>query len=73
MTLLEKIIYLADYMEPGRSFPGVEHLRALAETSLNKAVLLGFEMSIREMEERGLPLHSGTVEARDWLLPQGNG
>lgn len=70
MSLLEKIIYLADYTEPGRSFPGVERLRALTETDLDAALLLGFEMSIREMEERGLPLHTKTVEARDWLLHQ---
>jgi nicotinate-nucleotide adenylyltransferase len=70
MTLLEKVIYLADYMEPGRSFPGVERLRALAETDLDAALLLGFEMSIREMEERELPLHPNTVGARDWLLLQ---
>lgn len=68
MTLLEKVVYLADYMEPTRDFPGVEDLRALAEKSLDAAVLLGFEMSIREMRERGLPVHHNTVEARAWML-----
>lgn len=72
MTLLEKVVYLADYMEPTRNFPGVEDLRALAEKSLDAAVLLGFEMSIREMHERGLPVHHNTVEARDWMLAQQN-
>lgn len=70
MTLLEKIIYLADYTEPGRHFPGVEELRALTLRDLDGALLLGFEMSIREMAERGLPLHPNTVKARDWLLQQ---
>ncbi len=68
MTLLEKIIYLADYMEPTRNFPGVEKLRSLAQTDLDAAVLLGFEMSIQEMTERGLPVHHNTAEARAWML-----
>ena len=32
------------------------------------AVLLGCEMSIQEMAERGLPVHPNTIRARDWLL-----
>ena len=70
MTLLEKIIYISDYMEPNRAFEGVEELRALVETDLDGAVLLGLEMSVREMEERGSPLHPNTAEARDWLKGQ---
>jgi nicotinate-nucleotide adenylyltransferase len=68
MTLLEKVVYLADYTEPTREFRGVEELRALAEKSLDAALLLGFEMSIREMHERGLPVHHRTEEARAWML-----
>ncbi|WP_018661378.1 bis(5'-nucleosyl)-tetraphosphatase (symmetrical) YqeK [Heyndrickxia acidiproducens] len=39
MSKLEKIIYLADYIEPGRSFPGVEEARRLAAKNLDEAVL----------------------------------
>ncbi len=67
MSLLEKILYIADYMEPTRDFPGVERLRALAYEDLDAAVCLGCEMSIEEMAERGLPVHPNTVKARDWL------
>lgn len=48
-------------MEPTRDFPGVERLRALAYEDLDAAVLLGCEMSIQEMAERGLPVHPNTV------------
>lgn len=68
MSLLEKVIYLADYMEPGRDFPGVEKLRVLAEHDLDAAVLMGFEMSVEEMRERSLPVHRKTLEAREWML-----
>ena len=67
MTLLEKILYIADYMEPNRDFPGVERLRELAYRDLDAAVCLGCEMSIQEMKERGLPVHPNTVKARDWF------
>ena len=67
MTLLEKIIYLADYMEPSRSFEGVERLRELACTDLDAAVLLGLDMTAEEMERRGKELHPRTLEASNWL------
>lgn len=67
MTTLEKILYLADYMEPHRDFPGVEKLRALAYVDLDKAVALGCEMSIQEMEEKGRPVHPNTQAALDSL------
>ena len=73
MTLLEKILYIADYMEPTRDFPGVERLRALAYEDLDAAVCLGCEMSIQEMHDRGLPVHPNTVKARDWLRSKASG
>ena len=71
MTLQEKIIYMADYIEPNRDFAGVERLRALSYKDLDKALLLGVETTIQEMEERGLPIHKRTLMARDWLLAAG--
>ena len=46
MNTLEKIIYVADYMEPNRDFPGVEELRRLAYTDLDGALQLGLEMTL---------------------------
>lgn len=70
MALLEKILYIADYMEPTRDFPGVERLREAAYRDLDEAVLMGCEMSVQEMADRNLPVHHNTVEARDWLKGQ---
>lgn len=67
MTLLEKIIYLADYIEPTRDFPGVEELRRACYEDLDAGLLLGLEMTVREMEERGAAIHPKTLEARDAL------
>ena len=53
MSLLDKIIYIADYMEPNRSFPGVELLRRLVETDLNAAVFEGLDQSISLLRKQG--------------------
>ena len=68
MTLLEKIIYIADYMEPTRDFDGVSELRRLAYEDLDRALMLGMEMTIEEMKGRGVPVHQNTQAAHDWLL-----
>lgn len=68
MTKLEKVIYLADYIEPSRDFPGVEKLRRAVHTDLEHGLLMALEDSIEEMRQRGNPVHPNTVEARDYLL-----
>ena len=71
MTRLEKIIYLADYIEPSRDFPGVEELRKAVYEDLDHGLLLGLTMTIQEMEEMGNPVHHLTRDARDYLLKRG--
>ena len=71
MTRLEKILYLADYIEPSRDFPGVEELRKAVYEDLDHGLLLGLSMTIQEMEEMGNPVHHQTRDARDYLLKRG--
>lgn len=71
MTTLEKILYVADYMEPNRDFEGVERLRELAYRNLDKALLLGVETTIQEMKDRNLPIHKNTLQAQAWLKEHG--
>lgn len=66
MSLAEKIIYIADYIEPNRDFPEVEQLRTLAYQDLDGAVALGALLSIQEMEERGRRVHHNTLEAYEF-------
>lgn len=68
MSLLDKIIYLADALEPGRQYPGVEDLRRLAEEDLDQGLLKALESSILYVLKKGQPLHPATVEARNYLL-----
>ncbi len=63
MSLLEKILYLADYIEPNRMFDGVDELRRLCYEDIDAAMRLGLKMSIEDLEERGSPIHPKTFEA----------
>ena len=71
MTRLEKIIYLADYIEPTRDFPGVDELRKTVYEDMDKGLLMGRTMTLQEMEEMGNPVHHLTRDARDYLLKRG--
>ena len=67
MTLLQKIIYVADYMEPNRDFPGVEKLRELAYTDMDAALKLGLEMTLVHLANQGNEVSPESREALAWL------
>ena len=67
MSLLEKIIYVADYMEPCRNFPGVEKLRELAFTDIDAALKLGLEMTLVHLANQGDEVSPESREALAWL------
>ena len=67
MTKLEKIIYLADYIEPTRDFCDLTRLRQLAYEDLDRALLLGLTMAVADLKENGTAVHSNSVLARDYL------
>lgn len=70
MNTLEKIIYVADYMEPNRSFPGVEELRRLAFSDIDGALKLGLEMTVDNLRWQGKEVASESLEALRWLGDQ---
>lgn len=63
MNTLEKIIYVADYMEPNRDFPGVNKLRHLAKTDLDGAMKLGLEMTMAHLARQGSMVSAESIEA----------
>ncbi|QED48710.1 bis(5'-nucleosyl)-tetraphosphatase (symmetrical) YqeK [Cytobacillus dafuensis] len=60
MTLLDKVIYLADYIEPGRHFPGVDEVRELAKVSLNQALIKAIQNTIQFLMKKGQPVFPAT-------------
>ena len=67
MTLLEKIIYLADYIEPTRNFGALKELRPLAYEDLDRAMLRGLTIAVEDLSRKGMVLHPNSVRARDYL------
>ena len=70
MNTLEKIIYVADYMEPNRDFPGVELLRHYADTDLDMALETGLEMTLAMLREQGKEISRESLEALSYLKAQ---
>lgn len=71
MTRLEKIIYLADMIEPNRKpYPGLEALRALCFTNLDEAMHTALRMSLEHVQEQGKTLHPDTLAALKDYEPQ---
>lgn len=68
MSTLEKIIYISDYIEPNRNFPGVESLRKLTYENLDEALLMSFDNTLRYVIERKQLIHYKTIEARNYLM-----
>ena len=67
MTVLEKVLYLADYIEPNRDFDGVDDLRKAVWEDLDRGLAMGLAMTVEEMKERGNPVHYNTLEALEYL------
>jgi predicted HD superfamily hydrolase involved in NAD metabolism len=68
MDKLSSIVFIADYIEPGRSFAGVERIRKAAEISLEKAIVAGIDSTIGFNLEKGGLLHPQAIITRNWAL-----
>ena len=66
MSLFEKILYLADYIEPTRDFEGIDELRELAFSDLDGAMVLGLGMTIDEIRRSGREPYVDTLDAYAW-------
>jgi predicted HD superfamily hydrolase involved in NAD metabolism len=68
MDMLTKIIYISDYIEPSRKFPGVEELRKLTFRDIDKALVVAFDNTIKYVLGKSQLVYCKTVEARNFLL-----
>ncbi|WP_066049890.1 bis(5'-nucleosyl)-tetraphosphatase (symmetrical) YqeK [Robertmurraya korlensis] len=68
MSLLEKIIYVADYIEPGRQFPGVDEVRQVANKNLNEALLLSIQNSIIFLVKKKRAVFPLTLETYNYFI-----
>ena len=68
MTLLDKIIYLADYIEPGRHFPGVEEVRNMAKENLDKALIKAIQNTIMFLLKKNQTIYPDTFYTYNDLI-----
>lgn len=70
MTMMEKIIYLADYMEPTRDFPGVDELREVTLKNLDRGLMMGFELCIGELIRENKTVCRDSADALEFIRRQ---
>ena len=71
MNLMEKIIYVADLIEVGRDYPGVEELRELAYVGdIDAAMIQSFDNTIALMLKKGNTIHPRSVAARNFMITE---
>ena len=67
MSLLEKIIYIADAIEPSRNYPGVDNIRRVVEENLDKACLMSLSHTIDYVSSEGNYLDEDTLHAKEYF------
>ena len=72
MSTLEKIIFVADIVEPGRDFPGVNLIREKLDNDLDGAVVLVCDFTIKYNIDRQRIIHPNTLITRNSLLKGAN-
>lgn len=63
MTLMDKILFIADFISADRDYPGVEKLRQAARNSLEEALMEGFCYTIADLANGKKAIHPDTIEA----------
>lgn len=62
MSVLEKIIYVADMIEPGRNFPGVEKLRAIVDRDIHQAMEACIHQSVQFLVSKKVPVFPDSID-----------
>ena len=68
MTTLEKIVFLSDMIEPSREFSGLDKIKALSKTDLDKAVLESLNSTLSHLIKTDKKIHYPSVKTRNFLL-----
>lgn len=71
MSMLEKIIYLSDMIEPGRYFLGINEIRKLALQDIDRALILSCNNTLSYVISRNFLIHPLTIEFRNSLILKG--
>jgi len=72
MSMLEKIIFIADKIEPHRKYEGIHEIRKLAYYNINKSIIESLKSTIDYVKQRGFELDDQSVKTLDYLSNGGN-
>ncbi len=73
MTKLEQVIYMADYIEPGRDFTGVKKARVITAANLQAGVAYQTKHTLAYLIENGKPVYPKTIDTYNAWVPQYEG
>lgn len=67
LSLLGRIVYIADAIEKNRDYPGVESIREITDRDLDEGIIYEIDRKVVYLQSVGGKIHKNTVEMRDWL------
>ncbi len=68
MSVLEKIIFVADFTSAERTYPGVDVMREKADSSLEEAMIYGFQFTLKDLSSRELAIHPDEINCYNQLV-----
>ena len=68
MSILEKVLYLADFTSADRDYPGVEEMRAAVDEDMKKAMIIALTFTVSELAEKQSPIHPDTLAAYNEIM-----
>ncbi len=71
MSLLEKIVYIADLTEPSRNFKDIDSIRKLAQKDIDASMCLALQRVMEFVKSKGFSLHPNSIKAYDNLITGG--
>ena len=72
MSMLDKILFIADRTSKERGFSDIEYLNQLLDDNIDKAVLYIIDKKIILQIEKKASMHPDSIIARNWLIKNGN-
>lgn len=73
LSLVGRIIYIADGIEKNRVYPGVDEIRKVTDTNLDQGIIFEIERKITYLQSTGGKIHRNTLEMKEWLEDSLNG
>lgn len=72
MTILEKVVYVADFISSERVYPGVKKMRHFARHNLDLCVLEGLKFSLKDLSNRNFLIHPDTLNGYNFMVSKKN-